>query len=69
MPTNENMTSGFDLSYPLISRPTQDSKPVSLKNEVAPRKEMTSGFDLSWPLISQRQDDLQGEGVHTKKAA
>jgi hypothetical protein len=69
MPTNEKMTSGFDLSYPLISRPTQDSKKVSAKVEAAPHEPMTSGFDLRWPLICQRPEDLHVEGVPAKKAA
>lgn len=65
----EKMVSGFDLSYPLISRPgeSQRSKKVSLGTETHCETMMTSGFDLSWPLISQPQH--QDEGVRTKKAA
>jgi hypothetical protein len=78
MPTNENMnsekmTSGFDLSYPLISRPQtiQDSTTAtaSTRFEATPHEKMTGGFDLSWPLISRRPEDLQEEVDHARKAA
>jgi hypothetical protein len=64
------MTSGFDLSYPLISRPeqTQESKTGSTKIEVTHREKMT-GFDLSWPLISRPAHDQQEEITPSKKAA
>jgi hypothetical protein len=69
---SENMTSGFDLSYPLISRPepTQESKsgPVSVRIDATPREKM-SGFDLSWPLMSRPAEDVQEENLPSKKAA
>jgi hypothetical protein len=62
------MVSGFDLSYPLMSKPEESrkSKTVSLETET-PCETMTSGFDLSWPLISPRPQDHQIQGE--KKAA
>lgn len=67
--SNEKMVSGFDLSYPLISKPEEShrSKTVSLKTETH-GEDMCSGFDLSWPLMSPRPEQ-QGEGVRIKKAA
>ena len=64
----ENQESGYDLSFPLMSRPEDSRKSkVSLKTETS-CETMTSGFDLSWPLISQRPEH-QVEGVRIKKAA
>lgn len=67
--SHENMDYGFDLRWPLISRPeeSQRSKAVSLKTETQ-CEAMTSGFDLSWPLMSPRPEQ-QGEGVRIRKAA
>ena len=64
----EKMESGFDLSYPLMSRPeeSQKSKTVSFITET-PCETMTSGFDLRWPLISRPEHE--DEGVPIKKAA
>jgi hypothetical protein len=65
---SENMTSGFDLSYPLISRPTEKSKSASIRVHV-PCEKMTGGFDLSWPLMSQCPEQQHEEGERIKKAA
>jgi hypothetical protein len=59
--------SGFDLSYPLISRP-EETVHSKTKIENTSCEEMCSGFDLSWPLMSQRPQD-QVQSVQTRKAA
>jgi hypothetical protein len=66
--SSENMTSGFDLSYPLMSKPTENSKSASVKIQV-PCEKMTGGFDLSWPLMSQCPDVQHEEGERIKRAA
>jgi hypothetical protein len=65
---SENITSGFDLSYPLMSKPGENSKSASVRIQV-PREKMTGGFDLSWPLMSQSQEEQHEVGDRTKKAA
>lgn len=61
------MTSGFDLTWPLISRP--EPKLVS-KRKASPthqeaHEKMTGGFDLTWPLISKPEP--RSHSVHTMK--
>ena len=68
--SSEQITGGFDLSYPLMSKPSESSRKVSSVRVHVPCEKMTGGIDLTWPLMSRRPEDQQHEqGERIKKAA